>query len=305
MIKIKNNEIYKFISVKLNFRDESVYEAALKSYYFDKHHLARLVLVTGKVLPHIKLHSKVLDLGSDGIFPFMVKNLVEDVETFAVSKSTFSIEFTEDGHASKRENFQFEDAKNIINIQECNLDKDRLPFDDNSIDIITCFEVLEHIHADPMHMILEAKRVLKKPDGIFLLSTPNINSLKSLKRILNLENPYFWPPYCITDLEIGHTKEYSVNELKLLFKKSGFSILGIETYNHEEDGIFSHDKLYQSGGILGIEKNVKESQFNKFLYDFLDSINWDRRLQGDYILIKSKWKTDDYDKHYFPLYETY
>ena len=182
------------------------------------------------------------------------------------------------------------------------MDKERLPFDDDSIDIITCFEVLEHIYTDPMHMILEAKRVLKKPDGIFFLSTPNINSLKALKRMLNLENPYFWPPYCITDLEIGHTKEYSVNELKLLFKKSGFSILDIETFNHEEDNLFSHDKLYQSGGILDVKRNIEESQFNKHLYSFLDSINWDRRLQGDYILIKSKWKTDDCDKHFISHY---
>ena len=115
MVKIKNNEIYEFLSEKLSFQDESDYEAALKSYYFDKHHLARLVHVSEKVLPYIKPHSKVLDLGSDGIFPFMVKNLVEDVDTYAVSKSTFSITFTEDGHAYKQENSELEDAKNIIN----------------------------------------------------------------------------------------------------------------------------------------------------------------------------------------------
>jgi ubiquinone/menaquinone biosynthesis C-methylase UbiE len=46
-----------------------------------------------------------------------------------------------------------------------------LPFADNSFDVITSFETLEHLHAR-QDFLLELKRVLR-PEGMLLLSTPN------------------------------------------------------------------------------------------------------------------------------------
>ncbi len=309
MVKILGNEIYEFICGRLSSDEKNDFEVALEAYYLKKHHLKRLAHVSERILPYIKPNDRILDLGSDGIFPYIAKNFIEDIEAHAVSKSSYDIIFTEDGHACTRENCGIESEnisqENIVRLQKCDLDKERLPFEDNSIDVVTCFEVLEHLYTDPMHLMLEAKRVLKKPDGLFFLSTPNINSLKALKRMLNMESPYFWPPYCITDLEIGHVKEYSVNELKLLFEKSGFSILDMETFNHGEDDLFSHDRLYQAGNVLGTRKSIEQAQLDERLYCFLDSINWDSRYQGDYAFIMSKWKTDTSDRYYFPLYESY
>src|SRR5258708_7938926 len=46
-----------------------------------------------------------------------------------------------------------------------------LPFADASFDLITAFEVIEHL-ADWQTMLAEARRVLH-PQGVFLVSTPN------------------------------------------------------------------------------------------------------------------------------------
>lgn len=46
----------------------------------------------------------------------------------------------------------------------------KLPFDDASFDLITCFEAIEHI-ADPDVALEELRRVLR-PDGVLLISTP-------------------------------------------------------------------------------------------------------------------------------------
>ena len=54
------------------------------------------------------------------------------------------------------------------------LSKEHIPLPDESIDIITALEVLEHL-LNPDHMIKEAYRVLKK-GGYFLVSTPNLAS---------------------------------------------------------------------------------------------------------------------------------
>ena len=46
-----------------------------------------------------------------------------------------------------------------------------LPFRDQSFDLITAFEVIEHL-ADWNTLLIQARRVLR-PDGVFLVSTPN------------------------------------------------------------------------------------------------------------------------------------
>lgn len=49
----------------------------------------------------------------------------------------------------------------------------KLPFEDESFEVVTSFETLEHIHARPQ-FLAELKRVLKQ-DGLLILSTPNAN----------------------------------------------------------------------------------------------------------------------------------
>ncbi len=57
-----------------------------------------------------------------------------------------------------------------------------LPYPDNSFDIVTAVEVMEHIHDHTVFM-KECNRVLKQ-GGILAVSTPNILSLKSRIRFL-------------------------------------------------------------------------------------------------------------------------
>lgn len=47
-----------------------------------------------------------------------------------------------------------------------------LPFDDNSVDLIYTSEVIEHL-ASPEFVFSEVRRVLKKPHGCLLMTTPN------------------------------------------------------------------------------------------------------------------------------------
>lgn len=50
-------------------------------------------------------------------------------------------------------------------------DGTRLPLADASVDVVTSFETVEHVH-DPGRFIAELRRVLR-PDGTLVLSTPN------------------------------------------------------------------------------------------------------------------------------------
>ena len=64
-------------------------------------------------------------------------------------------------------------------------DISHLPFRDSSFDLITCFEVLEHIH-DPKTALGEIHRLLK-PSGVLLITTPTTGLMAGLIQFLTLE----------------------------------------------------------------------------------------------------------------------
>ena len=67
-------------------------------------------------------------------------------------------------------------------VEVCDLNKEALPYEDNYFNIITLTEVIEHIE-NHRHTLTDIYRILK-PNGILILSTPNILNLKSRIRFL-------------------------------------------------------------------------------------------------------------------------
>ena len=85
----------------------------------------------------------------------------------------------------------------------------KLPFEENSFDVVTLWEVIEHIPTDTEKIaVFEINRVLKK-GGLLILSTPNKNIFSNA-----LDPAYFLK---------GH-RHYSVDELSNLIKKCNFHI---------------------------------------------------------------------------------
>ena len=66
------------------------------------------------------------------------------------------------------------EIENGFEVKLCDIEKEKLPFDDNSIDIIYSKSFIEHLHY-PERYLEEAYRVLK-PNGIFLTLTPDWQS---------------------------------------------------------------------------------------------------------------------------------
>ena len=97
---------------------------------------------------------------------------------------------------------------------------------DESIDLIVCTELLEHISDIPdgindsfrktglRAVLRECHRVLK-PHGWLFITTPNAISLVHIERILLGTYPWFYPL---------HVREYEPNELLAEIRGSGFSI---------------------------------------------------------------------------------
>jgi SAM-dependent methyltransferase len=104
--------------------------------------------------------------------------------------------------------------------QNCNSELERLPFDDQSFDWIVFCEVLEHMTNDPLQVLLELKRVLKK-GGRLILTTPNAARLENVVAFLEGRNIY--DPYSGYGPYGRHNREYVRHELHELMKHCGFA----------------------------------------------------------------------------------
>jgi 2-polyprenyl-3-methyl-5-hydroxy-6-metoxy-1,4-benzoquinol methylase len=102
----------------------------------------------------------------------------EDIDAYAIDIST---------HALENALVEVKDRITFGSITE-------IPFGDEEFDVMTPFDVIEHIHPkDTLNMIQEIRRVLK-PDGIIIITTPSSNFggwVFDLTHI-NVRPPRFW-----------------------------------------------------------------------------------------------------------------
>ena len=113
-----------------------------------------------------------------------------------------------------------------LDVKKVNIETEPWPYPPGSFDVVICFETLEHLQFDPMHVAIEANRVLS-PKGHFVVTTPNSASYRSMKQLIEGENPYTFPAFQLwgSDLVgIAHPHEWAPQELKLWAHKSGFRV---------------------------------------------------------------------------------
>ena len=120
-----------------------------------------------------------------------------------------------------------------VDVDLFDAEKDRYPYDDGYFATVLCCELLEHLTADPMHMMTEINRILK-PGGHVVLTTPNLGSLRAISGILEGYHPGLFPAY-IRPREPGvepdarHNREYMPREIRHLLEDSGFEVTLLET----------------------------------------------------------------------------
>ncbi|MDR2937396.1 MAG: class I SAM-dependent methyltransferase [Prevotellaceae bacterium] len=159
------------------------------------------------VIHHLAPNGKLLDVGcGPGAFLFMAKQAFPNLDCVGVDISAPQIDFA---------NSQVGDTKNLTFRVE---DSEHLPYEDHSFDFVTTIEVIEHLHPyDAMKIAAEVRRVLK-PEGKWVVTTPNYKSLWPLIEVaLNALSPVKY--------EEQHISKFVPNSLVKFVEAAGFEVV--------------------------------------------------------------------------------
>jgi SAM-dependent methyltransferase len=124
--------------------------------------------------------------------------------------------------------------RHSLSIVRCDIERERMPFDDDSFDCVLCNEVFEHLRINPPETFAEIRRVLR-PDGLLMLSTPNLYSYRGLTNLLVRKRAWavgadpFTEYGKLTSLgHMGHVREYTPAEIRTFLERCGFRVEGVE-----------------------------------------------------------------------------
>ena len=118
----------------------------------------------------------------------------------------------------------------------CDLNYESIPSKDKSFDVVIAGEVLEHL-INPYKVVREFYRILK-PNGILIVSVPNISSLVSrIKGLFGKLSNYSCIPSDIDTLG-RHIVDFNLNRIKDVLEKANFKIEEITS-----NGLITNSRL--------------------------------------------------------------
>ena len=151
------------------------------------------------------------------------------------------------------------------------------PVETGSIDLTLSQEILEHFPTDPMHFMLECRRVLAE-EGVLVTTTPNASSLQGIWNAIHRRNPV---SFGVFDSEgIEHPKEYSPEELDLIHRNAGLSPILHETFSP-----YGKPELPE-------------------LRDALRPLGWQEEMAGQVQILAARATSPPKFRRYGPLYTT-
>jgi len=170
-------------------------------------------LITLGLVP--RREGRLLEIGAN---PYFLTLLLKKFRTYEISLTNYF-----DGVAPRG-------VQTIVN--ECygethdlefwqiNVECDEFPFADESFEVVLFCEVIEHLLEDPIHALLEIRRVLV-PGGCLIVSTPNVARWENVRRMLAGEQSLY-DPYSQHGAYGRHNREYTLTELTRLLAEAGF-----------------------------------------------------------------------------------
>jgi 2-polyprenyl-3-methyl-5-hydroxy-6-metoxy-1,4-benzoquinol methylase len=126
-------------------------------------------------------------------------------------------------NANWRTTYKSPEWLETFSVQEVDIEKQALPFENNAFDAVLFTEVLEHIAIrNPSIILTEMRRVLR-PGGVIIFSTPNVCNISNIYALLHGRN-VFWPQEMFYGSLDRHNREYTPKEVYTLLESAGFQV---------------------------------------------------------------------------------
>lgn len=113
-----------------------------------------------------------------------------------------------------------------------NVERGDWPLPEETFDLVTACEIVEHLAMDPMALFAGVNRILK-PGGYFLVSTPNAASIQNILKLGRLIPAglaqHFRRPLSTEALYERHNREYNPFTIGEMMLAAGFEIFIMET----------------------------------------------------------------------------
>ena len=127
----------------------------------------------------------------------------------------------------------FSNGDFACDIDHFDAERDPFPYPDEHFDLVIAGEIIEHMIYDPLHLLVESRRVLRD-GGYLLVTTPNVGSIASVAKTLDgHDNPQIYylykRPQPGEPPDIGHMREYTVHELGRAVAAAGFEVTKLFT----------------------------------------------------------------------------
>jgi SAM-dependent methyltransferase len=271
MIKTKNSFFHPHLRLPEGETENSIYQYLLPFCVEDgnreemqnylKEHLLRM-LYTYSILPQGE--GNLLEIGSN---PYYMSLIIKNYTRYNLYCTNYFIGESSDAdriqeviHINNEEKIKFK-------FKHFNIENYPFPYQDNFFDVVLFCEVIEHLANDPLKPLLEIKRILK-PDGYLVLTTPNVCRIENIIKLIVGGNIY--DPYSKHGIYGRHNREYTRNELFLLFKHAGFEFEDGFTSNVHRNKEF--DKKYLKQVMKSI-KTMKNREYDLGHYIFIRAKN--------------------------------
>ncbi len=192
----------------------------VKKWYknYVRHHKVRLARDLDLIKKISSNNEKILEVGS-----------IPPILTLALKREGYTVK----GIDIDPKRFKNAIRKNNMDIKKCNIEKEKIPLEKNSVDIVLFNEVFEHLRINLNFTFSQISEVLKE-NGTLILSTPNMRSLEGISNFIFGGMCYVLQDSIYEEYEkidklghMGHVREYTPGEIHKYLSNFEYTLVDI------------------------------------------------------------------------------